>query len=86
MIQVEPLYIDVTSTEDKTDILIGDDKLGTVSSDKKETVGPLLPGEYELKAIVNGEYGKVEQVKEIDFSDYESSEMDVEFFMGRLLY
>ena len=46
---------------------------------KKIRFGPLLPGEYEIKAVVNGDYGKVEQVKEIDFSDKGASEGNVEF-------
>ena len=76
VVQVEPMYINVTSTEDNTDIMIGKEKVETVSSDKKKTIGPLLPGEYEIKAVVNGEYGKVEQVEEINFSDYRVSEID----------
>ena len=79
VVQIDPMYINVTSTEDKTDIMIGKDKVGTISSKKEDTFGPLLPGEYEIKAVVNGDYGKVEQVKEINFSDKGASEANVEF-------
>ena len=80
VVQVEPMYVNVISGEDKTEIMIGKDKLGTASKDKKETIGPLLPGKYEIKAVVNGEYGKVEQVEEIDFSDNIDSEIAVKFY------
>ena len=79
VVQVEPMYVNINSTEDNTDIMIGNEKLATVSSDKKKTIGPLLPGEYEIKAVVNGEYGAVEQVKEINFSEEYSPELNVDF-------
>ena len=51
----------------------------TLSNKKGDSFGPFLPGEYEIKAVVNGDYGKVEQVEEINFSEEDSSEIDLEF-------
>ena len=79
VVQIDPVYVKVSSTEDHTDIMIGNEKAGTISSKKGDSFGPFLPGVYEVKAVVNGDYGKVEQVEEVNFSEEDSSEIDLEF-------
>lgn len=79
VVQIDPVYVKVSSTEDQTDIMIGNEKAGTISKKKGDSFGPFLPGVYEIKAVVNGDYGKVEQVEEVNFSEVDSSEMDLEF-------
>jgi len=67
VIQVRPVYVDVSSTEDKTMIYLNDQEVKEVNHDTSELVGPLLPGEYEIKAVVNGDYGQIEKIQQVDF-------------------
>jgi len=73
VVQVLPVYVDIHSTEDETDIFVNDQEVGQVNSDNSEKIGPLLPGQYEVKAVVAGEYGDVEQTQSLDF--FESEEV-----------
>ncbi|WP_106496163.1 zinc ribbon domain-containing protein [Lentibacillus sp. Marseille-P4043] len=74
VVQVLPVYLEVSSTEDKTTILIGDKEVGTVNSENEKKLGPFLPGIYNVKAVVEGNYGKVENTQEVDFSNLEELE------------
>jgi uncharacterized membrane protein YvbJ len=67
VIQVRPVYVDVTSTEDETKIYLNDQEAGEVGSAAPEMIGPILPGQYEVKAVVQGPYGDVEKTQQVDF-------------------
>ena len=77
-IQIQTFYTDITSDLDKTDIYINNKKAGTMEDDE-ETFGPFLPGEYTVKAVVNGEYGKVEQKLKIDTADVDGATEMIDF-------
>ncbi|MCQ6277097.1 zinc-ribbon domain-containing protein [Bacillus sp. V3B] len=79
VVQIKPIYAKVSSSEDKTDIYFNDKKEGTLKSGKEKTFGPFLPGVYDVKAIVNGEYGEVEQEDEIDTSEIDLSKSPLKF-------
>lgn len=79
VVNVTPVYMDVTSTEDDTTIFVGDEEAGTVSAEKDKTLGPFLPGIYEVKAAVKGDYGKVEAAQEADFSDVDEGSVNPDF-------
>lgn len=79
-IQVPTYYTDVTSTMGNTEIYINDKKVGTLKNENEgETFGPFLPGEYTVKAIVNGEYGNVNQVENIDTFDAADQTESIDF-------
>lgn len=67
-IQIQTFYADISSDIENTDVFLNDKKVATINEDDK-TLGPFLPGEYKVKAVVNGEYGKVESEKTIDTSE-----------------
>jgi uncharacterized membrane protein YvbJ len=77
-IQIQTFYTDITSGLDKTDIYINDKKEGTMEDDE-ETFGPFLPGEYTVKAVVNGEYREVEQKLKIDTADVDDATEMIDF-------
>src|SRR5699024_5920567 len=54
-------------TEDETKIYLNDQEAGEVSSAASEMIGPILPGQYEVKAVVQGPYGDVEKTQQVDF-------------------
>jgi len=74
VVQVRPVYMDIATTEDESKIFLNDKEAGKVNSDKAEKLGPFLPGQYEVKAVINGEYGDIEQSKQVNF--FESEEME----------
>ncbi|MEN1967846.1 zinc-ribbon domain-containing protein [Lentibacillus sp. N15] len=69
VVNIKPVYIEVTSTEDETAIFVGGKEVGTVGGEKEKKFGPFLPGIYNVKAVIDGDYGKVENVQEVDFSE-----------------
>lgn len=77
-IQIQTFYTDVSSDAEKTDIFLNGTKEITMNEDDK-TLGPFLPGEYKIKAVVNGEYGKVEDEKVIDTSEMGEQTATVHF-------
>ncbi|WP_068674949.1 zinc ribbon domain-containing protein [Oceanobacillus sp. Castelsardo] len=79
VVQLLPNYLEVESTEEKTKIFVGKNEVGTIGSEKPKTFGPFLPGIYEVKAVVDGAYGKVENVQEIDFSQLDETEASASF-------
>lgn len=68
VVQVRPVYINVESTADETKIFLDDqeEEKIVVNSESSEKLGPLLPGQYEVKAVVSGAFGDVEQTEQID--------------------
>lgn len=79
VVRISPVYLEVDSTEEKTNIFVGKNEAGLVGSDKSKTFGPFLPGVYDVKAVVDGKYGKVESVQEIDFSQMDGTEAYASF-------
>ena len=77
-IQIPTFYTDVTSSIQNTEIYINDKKVGTLK-DNNETFGPFLPGEYSIKAVVNGEYGQVDKVQKMDTFDAEDQTEAIDF-------
>ena len=78
-VQIRPAYMEVSSSEDRTVIYLNDQEVGAVDSKKEKAFGPFLPGAYTVKAVVDGEYGKVEQEIDIDFLESEASELSLTF-------
>ncbi|WP_409292633.1 zinc ribbon domain-containing protein [Peribacillus sp. SCS-37] len=77
-IEVQPVYISVPALGEAADITINGKKAGRVDK-KEETFGPYLPGEYKIKAEINGVYGKVVKEAEAASSDAEDQNLPVEF-------
>ena len=78
-VQIRPAYMEIFSSEDHTAIYLNNQEVGSVDSEKAEAFGPLLPGAYIVKAIVDGEYGKVEQEIEVDFLENEIYDLSLTF-------
>ena len=78
-VQIQPAYLEVFSSEDHTAIYLNSQEVGSVDSDEEKAFGPLLPGAYTVKAIVDGEYGKVEQEIEVDFLENEIYDLSLTF-------
>lgn len=72
VVQVLPVYLDISSTEDGTKILLNNQEAGEVNSEASEKIGPFLPGQYEVKAVINGEYGDIEKSQQVDFFEAEA--------------
>lgn len=79
VVNVKPVYMEVSSTENETAVFVGGEEAGMVGSEKEKELGPFLPGMYEVKAVIDGDYGKVEEVQEVDFSDVEEAEINPNF-------
>ena len=77
-VQIQTFYTDIYSDVAKTDIFINDKKEATMD-DEEETFGPFLPGVYTVKAVVNGEFGNVEQKLKIDTAEVEAETGSIEF-------
>jgi len=76
-IKIQTFYIDVASESEKTDIYVNDVKKATIEDE--EQIGPLLPGEYTVKAVINGEYGKVEADEKLNTEDFAEQTASLEF-------
>jgi len=79
-VKIQTFYLDVASDLDQTNIYINNEKAGTIEDE--ETFGPLLPGEYTIKAVYAGDYGKVEQQEKIDTADFENESASLDFQWG----
>ncbi|WP_054950902.1 TcaA 3rd/4th domain-containing protein [Numidum massiliense] len=63
---VTPASLNVSSNLDNSDIFVNGKKAGKIKSrDKTLTVGPLLPGSYEIKAVVDGKLAKTEAKEKV---------------------
>lgn len=70
-IAVAPMYLEIElpeDTDEEVKLFINDEKEDTKSKDTVN-VGPLLPGTHKVTAEIDGEYGKVENEKAVDFSE-----------------
>jgi uncharacterized membrane protein YvbJ len=78
-VRIHPFYANVTSEEDNTEIFIDNKKVSTVNSNDKaeDNVGPFLPGKHEIKAVVNGTYGKIDETEKINTAN--GREINVSF-------
>jgi uncharacterized membrane protein YvbJ len=77
-IKIQTYYLDVASDlNEQTDVYINDEKAGTIEDEK--TFGPLMPGEYTVKAVYEGDYGKVEQQEKVDTADFASETASIDF-------
>lgn len=66
IIEVKPYYAAVTSTQGNTEIHIDEEPAITMEANVENTVGPFLPGEHQVKAVINGEFGPVERTVSFD--------------------
>jgi hypothetical protein len=77
-VKIQTFYLDVASDLiEQTDVYINDEKAGTIEDE--ETFGPLMPGEYTVKAVYEGDYGKVEQQEKVDTADFVSETASIDF-------
>ncbi|MDQ0229286.1 zinc ribbon domain-containing protein [Metabacillus malikii] len=76
-VKMETYYLEVATSHEKTEIYVNDEKKATIDDDK--TIGPLLPGEYKIKAVIDGEYGKVEDEIKIETEDFEDETDSIRF-------
>ncbi|MED4533067.1 hypothetical protein ABET51_16425 [Metabacillus fastidiosus] len=67
-IKIPTYYMEISSDIDKTDIYVNGEKAGIIK-EKEKSFGPFLPGEYEIKAVINSDYGTVEQKGKINTAD-----------------
>lgn len=79
VIEIKPSYVNVTSGYNNTEIQVDGEKIGKINDEHEKNFGPFLPGEHAIKAIVNGDYGKVEQKTVFDDSRLEDRTTSVLF-------
>ncbi len=70
VIQFTPYYPVVTTTIKEADIYFNDEKAGTLNQEE-DIFGPFLPGEYNVKAVIEGDYGEVTAVQPLHISPEE---------------
>lgn len=60
-ISFKPIYIEVTTNQDETEVLINNEEQGKLKENDKKTFGPFLPIEQQVTGIYNGPYGTVKE-------------------------
>ena len=77
-----PMYLEVHLPEEmdeKVELFVNDQKEKSKKNDVVN-IGPLLPGNHDVKAVVDGKYGKVVQEQKIDFSEAGTeASIDIDF-------
>ncbi|MFD2673452.1 zinc ribbon domain-containing protein [Marinicrinis sediminis] len=75
---VQPFYLEVQTNFKGTKLYINDEKVATADRvDYQRRFGPYLPGEYKVKAVYEGEYGKLQEESEVDLFEQEQASMDL---------
>lgn len=66
-IEVSPYYVTIHTNMEQTELVLDGKRQGTADrEDYTAEWGPLWPGEYELAAIYNGEFAKLEKVHTVE--------------------
>ncbi|TYR78878.1 hypothetical protein FZC66_17795 [Priestia megaterium] len=79
-IRVHPVYSEITSNVEKTEVYIDNKKIGQLSeADTEKNFGPFLPGEHKVKAAIKGDYGTVEAEQIVDSSEMDEEPLSIEF-------
>lgn len=65
-----PVYINVSTTYEGTDIFVNEEKLATADEEYfRDELGPLTPGIHEVKAVYDTGFFHLDKEKEVEISD-----------------
>jgi membrane-associated protein TcaA len=78
IISVKPYYVNVYSNFEGSKVYVNDDQVGKIKEDEPLKVGPILPGEHELKIVYKGEYSNLEDQMKLDFSEAENNILEAD--------
>src|SRR5699024_2035339 len=66
-----PVYINVSTTYEGTDIFVNEEKLVTADEEYfRDELGPLTPGIHEVKAVYDTGFFHLDMEKEVEISDH----------------